>query len=62
MKLMNPSGQAHGDDLLAKQVEQFKHGGKYVPIDDAEGKREVNLDGPYRLSISKNARGAPLAP
>ena len=52
---MNPSGQEHDDDLLAKQVEQFKHGGKYVPIDDAEGKREVNLDGPYRLSISKNA-------
>ncbi len=54
-KLFNPAGQEHDDDLLAKQVEQFKHGGKYVPIDDAEGKQTVNLDGPYRLTISKNA-------
>jgi hypothetical protein len=52
---MNPSGQGHDDDLLAKQVEQFAAGGKYVPIDDAVGKQEVRLDGPYRLSISNNA-------
>ena len=33
-----------------------------MPISEAEGKQQVNLDGPYRLSISKNALGAPLAP
>lgn len=49
MKLMNPTQEAHDNGLLARQAEQFKQGGKYQPIDDAEGKQAVNLDGPYRL-------------
>ena len=52
--LMNPAQEEGADDLLARQVEQFKNGGRYQPIKDAEGKQDVNLDGPYRLSISKN--------